>query len=224
MPGGGNRTPRDRLSGHRVHFEYAYDDIIGQHRDSLTRLGLPSVDSLTIHDADYGHQSPDQLDAILGQLSPTDGRGATTLEELRDAGLTKAIGAGCNREMRNYDSWEGGKHEDLIERIVDAADLDFLVVAGPYTLLDTLTLRRVLPLCAERQMGVIIAATYAGGWLVAPDRIPYMYGDVPCGRERQVRTHPGGLRQTRGATGRGGTPVSACPSRRRRGDPGSQIT
>jgi D-threo-aldose 1-dehydrogenase len=29
-------------------------------------------------------------------------------------------------------------------------------------------------------MGVIIAAPYAGDWLVAPDQISYMYGETPA--------------------------------------------
>ena len=181
------RTPRDPRSGHRVHFDYDYAAIHLQHRDSLTRLGLPSVDSLTIHDLDYGYQSPEQIETILEQLSRAGGGGARALEELREAGLIRAIGAGCNREMRNYASWDGGRQEDLIERIADTVDLDFLVIAGPYTLLDTLALRRVLPLCEARSIGVIIAAPYAGGWLVAPDRIPYMYGKTPSDVEERSR-------------------------------------
>lgn len=178
-PGGGVRTPRDPRSGLRVHFDYSHDAIMGQHRDSLQRLGLRKVDALTIHDVDYGHQWPEQVELALTQLARNGGGGARALEDLRASGLVQALGAGCNREMRNYDSWEGGRHEDLVERIADTVDLDFLVIAGPYTLLDTSALARVLPLCAARGMGAIIAAPYAGGWLVDPEGIPYMYGETP---------------------------------------------
>lgn len=178
-PGGGVRTPRDRLSGHRVHFDYSHDAILDQHRDSLQRLGLPSVDSLAIHDIDYGHQWPAEIELALSQLSRQQGGGAVALEELRSAGLIKAIGAGCNREMRNYDTWDGGLQEDLVERLADTVDLDFLILAGPYTLLDTIALRRVLPLCTARNIGVVIASPFAGGWLIAPEQISYMYGETP---------------------------------------------
>ena len=178
-PGGGVRTPRDPRSGHRVHFDYSHDALLRQHRDSLGRMGLPYVDSLTIHDIDYGHQSWDQVDTAIVQLSRTGGRGAVALEALRDEGLIRAIGAGCNREMRNYTSWDDGDHEILIERLLDTVDLDFLILAGCYTLLDTIALERVLPLCVERGVGAIIASPYAGGWLVDPDRLGYMYGDTP---------------------------------------------
>jgi D-threo-aldose 1-dehydrogenase len=187
-PDGGVRTPRDPRSGHRVHFAYDRAAIASQHRDSLTRLGLPYVDSLTIHDVDYGYHDDAQIDAALAQLSRSGGGGAALLEELRDAGSIKAIGLGCNREMRNYATW-GGRHEAVVERIADLVDLDFLVVAGPYTLLDTSALDRVLPLCASRGIGAIIASPFAGGWLLAPERAGYMYGETP----QQVRDRTAGI-------------------------------
>lgn len=177
-PDGGVRTPRDPRSGHRVHFAYDRAAIASQHRDSLTRLGLAYVDSLTIHDIDYGYHDDAQIDAALAQLSRNGGGGAALLEEMRANGAIKAIGLGCNREMRNYTSW-GGRHEQVVERIADLVDLDFLVVAGPYTLLDTCALDRVLPFCASRGIGAIIASPFAGGWLLAPERAGYMYGETP---------------------------------------------
>jgi D-threo-aldose 1-dehydrogenase len=179
-PGGGVRTPRDPRSGLRVHFDYGHEAILAQHRDSLQRLGLRKVDALTIHDIDFGHQWPEQVELALAQLARNGGGGARAVADLRADGRVQAIGAGCNREMRNYDSWDGGRHEDLIARLADTVDLDFLILAGPYTLLDTSALARVLPLCAERGMGAIVASPFAGGWLADPEHIPYMYGDTPA--------------------------------------------
>ncbi len=177
-PGGEVRTPRDRATGFRVHFEYTYDAIAAQHEDSLQRLGLAAVDSLTIHDIDYGYHSPAQIEAHLGELHA--GGGAQALAEWRDAGRIKAIGCGCNLESRNAWSWDDGDHEDLCERIADIADLDFFVVAGGYTLLETRALRRILPLCEARRIGVVIAAPYASGWLADPGRsATYMYAAAP---------------------------------------------
>ncbi len=186
-PGGEVRTPRDPRSGLRVQFDYSFEAILRQHRDSLQRLGLPRVNALTIHDIDYGHHHPEQVEQALRELERKGGGGARALEALRAEGLVQALGAGCNREMRNYASWAGGRHEDLIERLLDTVDLDFLVIAGPYTLLDTLALRRVLPLLASRGMSAIIASPYAGGWLVDPDRMPYMYGDTPAHVREQTQ-------------------------------------
>ena len=177
---GASRTPRDPRSGFRVEFDYTHDRILAQHQDSLQRLGISSVDSLTIHDLDYGYHSPEQVEQHLGQLSKDGGGGGAALEELRAAGAISAIGCGCNKEAGNRFSWEEGAHEDLCERIADVVDLDFFVIAGPYTLLDTSALARLLPLCEERGIGVIGAAPLAGGWLAAPESATtYMYGPPP---------------------------------------------
>ncbi|MCY4015173.1 MAG: aldo/keto reductase [Gammaproteobacteria bacterium] len=179
-PGGEVRTPRDPVSGFRVRFEYTYDAIMGQHGDSLQRLGMSSVDSLTIHDIDYGYHAPEGIEAHLRELSRDGGGGAQALEELRASGRISAIGCGCNLESRNAWSWDEGKHEDLCERIAETVDLDFFVVAGGYTLLETRALRRILPLCAARGIGVVIAAPYASGWLADPSRAAtYMYASAP---------------------------------------------
>lgn len=181
-PGGMVRTVRDPLTGFRVAFRYTYDAIRRQHEDSLQRLGRSSVDSLTIHDIDYGYHDEAQLEVHLRELSASGGGGARALHELRASGQIKAIGCGCNLESRNADSWLTPAHEDLIERMADLVDLDFLVVAGGYTLLETRALRRVLPMCEKRGIGVIIAAPYASGWLVTPETegMTYMYAPPPA--------------------------------------------
>lgn len=176
-PGGRARTARDALSGFRLVFDYTHDAILRQHEDSLQRLGLSSVDSLTIHDMDYGYHSQEQMEQHLLELSAKGGGGATALQDLRASGAISAIGCGSNLEFNNADSWIGSDHEDLCERIVELVDLDFFVIAGAYTLLETRAIRRLMPLCEERDMGVIAATPYASGWLVAPDEpgSTYMY-------------------------------------------------
>ena len=179
-PGGEVRTVRDPRSGFRVEFGYTEARIRAQHHDSLQRLGFASVDSLTIHDIDYGYHDDAGIEGHLAELDRQGGGGARALEELRDDGAILAIGCGCNLESRNAASWEDSAHEDLMARIADRVDLDFLVVAGGYTLLETRALRRILPLCDERDISVVIAAPYASGWLADPDGAStYMYAPAP---------------------------------------------
>ena len=181
-PDGSVRTPRDRRTGFRVHFNYTYDAIMAQHHDSRQRLGLAAVDSLTIHDLDWGYQSLEQMAQHLGELSREGGGGARALEELREAGAIRAIGIGCNLEARNAFSWEDAErnHEDLYERIVEMVDLDFFIVAGGYTLLEQRALRRILPLCESRGIRVVIGAPYASGLLATPNESAhYMYAPAP---------------------------------------------
>lgn len=180
-PMGRVRTPRDPNSGFRVDFSYTHDRVLAQHQDSLQRLGHSAVDSLTIHDIDYGYHSLEQVDEYLRQLARDDGGGAIALEDLRAGGSIRAIGCGCNLESGNAASWDGPAHEDLCERIADIVDLDFFIVAGGYTLLETRALRRILPLCEQRGIGVIIAAPYASGWLATEDpEATYMYAPAPA--------------------------------------------
>lgn len=190
-PSGSERTSRDPATGFRIQFEYTHDRIMEQHRDSLQRLGTSWVNSLTIHDLDYGYQTVERAEQHLTELSRDGGGGAIALETLRAEGRIQAIGCGCNLEGRNAYSWEDGAHERLCERIADLVDLDFFVIAGAYTLLETRALRRILPLCRERGIGVIGATPFAAGWLVSRDEnARYMYGQASpdiVDRSRRMR-------------------------------------
>lgn len=168
------RTPRDAASGYRVHFDYSFDAIHRQHRDSLQRLGMSRINTLTLHDIDLGYH-PTQIENVLHQLSSDGERGSTALQELKESGKIDAIGFGCNLETKNAYSWDDSSHEDLVERVMSLVDLDFIIVAGGYTLLETRALRRIFPACAQRNISVIIASPFAGGWLVNPDKMGYMY-------------------------------------------------
>ena len=180
---GTERTPRDAASGYRVNFDYSYDAINQQHRDSLQRLGISRVNSLTLHDIDHGYHNQEQLAVVLEQLEGPAG-GARALRDLKDSGQIDAIGMGCNLETKNAITWENETHEDLVERVMDLVPLDFIVIAGAYTLLETRALKRILPRCEKDNVSVIIASPFAGGWLVNPTKMGYMYSrmsgtDVP---------------------------------------------
>ena len=182
---GNLRTPRDSRTGFRIAFNYTYEAIVSQHLESLQRLGHSRVDTLTIHDIDYGYHDESQLETCLEQLSKDIGGGAAALEQLRDEGAIRAIGCGCNLESRNAFSWNGFDHEEMMERIMDLVELDFLIIAGAYTLLENRALRRILPLCRERGISAIMATPFAGGWLANPEHATYMYGEAsPAIRER----------------------------------------
>src|SRR5690606_2872676 len=68
------------------------------------------------------------------------------------SGDIRGIGAGIN---------ETG----MIPRFLDAVDLDFFVVALPYTLMDQDVLDSEFPALAARDIGVIIGAVFASGIL-----------------------------------------------------------
>mmetsp|Transcript_94936 Transcript_94936/g.306499 ORF Transcript_94936/g.306499 Transcript_94936/m.306499 type:complete len:178 (+) Transcript_94936:694-1227(+) len=73
----------------------------------------------------------------------------------------------------------GTAHEPLYERIADIVDLDFIIMAGCYTLLETRATRRLLPLCEQRNIGLVIATPYSGGLLAVGPKpgVSYMYAE-----------------------------------------------
>lgn len=125
--------------------------------DSLERLGLDRVDTLYLHD-------PDALDLGLGIRSAL-----PALAALRDEGLVTRIGVGSN-------------DEGALARCVREADLDVVMCAGRYTLLEQPAARDLLPLCLERGVGVVAAGVYNSGALATddfPGVVLYNYRPAP---------------------------------------------
>ncbi len=147
------------------HYDYGYDGIMRSYEDSLQRLGLPSVDLLLIHDLDAFFWDTDQrLTAYEQQLRAS---GWRALEELKRDGRIRAIGAGINRAP-------------AIPRLLDLVDLDFFIVAMPYTLLDQGVLDDEFPRCQARDVGIVIGSPFASGILVTGP-VPgarYAYGEA----------------------------------------------
>ncbi len=160
-----------------LRFDYTRDGILRSYEDSLMRLGLNTVDALAIHDLDFKHQKTEEgVVGTLDQLSEQGGYQA--LRDLKDRGEIKAIGVGIN-------------HTGMIRRFLERFDIDYFLVAMPYTLLDQDALDEDFPLCAEHGAQVVIGAVYASGILaggVAANR-SYAYQDAPTevlDRVRQI--------------------------------------
>lgn len=134
----------------RHHFDYSYDGVMRSFEDSLQRLGLPRIDLLLIHDLDHGHHGSDA--SVTAYLTELHNGGWRALAALKDAGLIGGIGAGINER-------------DMMPRLLDLLDLDFFLVAMPYTLLDTEVLAHEFPLCIARGLGFVIGAPFASGIL-----------------------------------------------------------
>ena len=135
-----------------VVFDYTYDGIMRAYEQSQLRLGLPWYDVAVIHDLDdLYHQPETKLQAYFDQLSTSGWRAIT---ELRAHGLIRAIGAGIN-----------GK--GLIPRFLEIVDLDFFLLAMPYTLMQQDILDVEMPACDARGIGYIIGAPYQSGILAA---------------------------------------------------------
>ena len=146
-------------------FDYSAGGLERSYEDSLLRLGLARVDYLIIHDLDRRHHSPDELEHHRLNLE-RDGWGF--LEHLREAGEIGAIGAGINdAHMMSY----------FLERL----DIDFFLVAMPYTLLDQTPLHQEFRVCNERGIQIVIGSPYASG-ILATGPIAgalYNYAEAP---------------------------------------------
>jgi D-threo-aldose 1-dehydrogenase len=145
-------SQRDWPNG--LHFEhrhdYSYDGVMRSYEDSLQRLGLNRVDALLIHDLDLANLGSEVLiSAHLAQLATG---GMRALQELKADGRIGAIGAGVNRI-------------GTIPRFLELLDLDFFLVALPYTLAEQPVLDHEFPLCEKRGVGVVIGGVFASGIL-----------------------------------------------------------
>jgi D-threo-aldose 1-dehydrogenase len=153
-------------------FDYGYDALLRSHEDSLQRLGLPAVDMVAIHDLDPVFAEAHLFEERLRELERG---GARALSELRASGAVGAVGLGINSV-------------GAIPRVLEVIDLDYAIVAMPYTLLDQQALDEELQLCLERGVSVIIGAVFASGVLAsAEDSGTYGYQDPPSEIVDRVR-------------------------------------
>ena len=140
----------------RREWDFSRDGILRSVEESLSRLGLDHLDIAYLHDPDSHWQQ-----------ASTEGIGA--LIELRDQGVVRAIGAGMNQSA-------------MLADFVRECDVDVVMLAGRYTLLDRSAADDLLPLALERGVGVVAAAIYNSGLLsraVVPDDAHYDYQPAP---------------------------------------------
>ena len=128
-------------------FDFSFDGVLRSLDDSLERLGLDRVDVVYIHDPD------DHFDEALAGAYPA-------LDRLRSEGVVRAIGVGLNQS-------------ELLARFARETDVDCLLLAGRYTLLDTSALDALLPLCLERGIAVTAGGVFNSGVLAGNPRYDY---------------------------------------------------
>lgn len=123
---------------HRVR-DYSRDGVLRSIEESLQRLGTDRVDIVYIHD-------PDDYwtEAVEGA--------APALSALRDEGVIRAWGAGMNQS-------------EMLHRFVTETDIDVVMLAGRYTLLEQGAARDLLPACLERGVGVVNVGVFNSGLL-----------------------------------------------------------
>lgn len=138
-------------------WDFSADGIRASLDESRERLGLDRVDILYLHDPERH-----DLDLAIAEALPA-------LVDLRNDGEVAAVGV-------------GSMVTDALTASVNAADLDLIMLAGRYTLLEQPAAVDVLPACHARGTGVVAASVFNSGLLAKaqPRREGrYEYGALP---------------------------------------------
>ncbi|MBB5892189.1 aldo/keto reductase [Kutzneria kofuensis] len=141
---------------HRRVWDFSADGVRRSLDSSLERLGLDRVDIVYLHDPD------NHWDQAVRE-------GLPALQSLKEQGVIRAVGVGMNQ-------WQ------MPERFIREASLDYVMLAGRYTLLEQESLASFLPLCQERGVSVVAVAVFNSGLLARPE-VPtdatYNYAAAP---------------------------------------------
>jgi D-threo-aldose 1-dehydrogenase len=124
------------------HFDFSASGVEQSLTASLERLQIESIDIVFIHDPD------DYADIAITEAYPA-------LEKMRDQGLIKAIGVGMNQCA-------------IPTRFVNETDIDVVLIAGRYTLLDQSAESDLLPAALAKGVSVIAAGVFNSGILANP--------------------------------------------------------
>ncbi|MFD4661827.1 aldo/keto reductase [Streptomyces halstedii] len=172
---------------HRRRWDFSADGIRRSVEDSLGRLGLDRVDLVYLHDPD------DHEEAAFREGYPA-------LERLRAEGMVGAIGAGMNQTA-------------MLTRFLRDTDVDAVLCAGRFTLLDRSALADLLPEAEARGRAVVVGGVFNSGLLADPrPGATYDYAPAPAHLlERALRIEE--------VTRRHGVPLRAAALRHPLGHP-----
>lgn len=160
------------VHGSRAVFDYSRDGVRRSFEASLQRLRLDRVDVVFLHDVGrmtHGQRHPEMLRRALDEALPA-------MAELRDAGLAAAIGIGVNET-------------EVCMELMPRFDLDCIMLAGRYTLLEQAPALAMLDEARRRGVRVIAAGPYNSGLLGSPHGpgATYNYAPVDAGTARRAR-------------------------------------
>lgn len=155
-------------------YDYSAAGVRRSLEDSLQRLGLARVDLVFVHDIDpatHGAAFAERFRVLLDS-------GLPELARLKAEGVIGAYGLGVN---------EVG----ICLRTLARADLDVLLLAGRYTLVDQEALDALLPECLRRDVAVVLGGPFNSGILAtgasSPDRRLATFNYAPASGEVMAR-------------------------------------
>lgn len=140
-PGKAEATGPEKLPRLKARFDLSADGIKRALDETLSRLRTDHVEIIFLHDPDV-----ENLEESANKTA------FPTLLKLREEGLIKAIGTGMNE-------WQ------MPLRFIRRFDIDVVLLAGRYTLLDQSGLAEFMPECEKRNVKVVVGGPYNSGIL-----------------------------------------------------------
>ena len=149
-----NKGPFKETLPFEAVFDFSRDGVFRSYEESLKRLGTDRIDMLLIHDPDEGVtiNQPGSDPYIKSHFHEVMEQVYPALDELRSQGAVRALGLGMNQWQMLYD-------------FALAGDFDCFLLAGRYTLLEQESLHKLLPVCEERNISIVIGGPYNSGIL-----------------------------------------------------------
>jgi len=154
------------------HWDYSAAGTRRSLEDSLQRLGLSRIDVVYVHDLDaatHGAMAGQVLRRVLDETLPT-------LQQLKREGVIAALGLGVNDVQ-------------VVLEVLRHADIDALMLAGRYSLLDHAALPELLPQCVARGVRIALGGVFNSGILATGTRRgEASFNYAPAAREWVERT------------------------------------
>ena len=149
------------------HFDYSASGVRRSIKDSLNRLGVQHIDVAYVHDCSvmtHGDRAAAVLQQVIQEAIPE-------LQRLRKEGLVHRIGIAVS-------------HWQTCVAVLREMDLDCLLLAGRYTLLDQSALPELLPLCQAKNVKIALGGAFNSGILAtgvskALQPLRFNYEDAP---------------------------------------------
>lgn len=132
-----------------VRYDYSYDGIMRSVELSHARLGLNRIDMLYVHDIGVYTHGAERNAFHMRQFFDS---GLKALQELKSSGTIKAFGLGVNEIP-------------VCLNVLHETDLDCILLAGRYTLLDRSAVAELLPLCAAKGTSLVVGGVFNSGIL-----------------------------------------------------------
>lgn len=149
-----------------VVYNYSYDGIMQSVEHSLNRLNLDTIDIAYVHDIGtltHAHTHHSHMKDL------TYGGGFKALHALKADGTIGGFGLGVNEK-------------EVCLEALQHTDLDTILLAGRYTLLEQDSLDDLLTVCEKRCTEIVIGGVFNSGMLATPNRtenLMYNYAPAP---------------------------------------------